>query len=280
MKHLILSIALITTLISFSQDFIKQSVNIKQDGLSYKFYVLDSDEKGVRNYDNEKYYYWFKTQKVISTQGGSSGSLLNGIFQSFYANNQLYEQGNFDKGLKVGEWKKWDNRGTLVRIENWRNGKLSGKQSDFNGNGELTSLTIIKRRITIIEKVDTVITLRGKHVKTVYLDTTGNKVSVSRTTNGLLHGKQESFNAEGKWIYVDYKKGELKVKKEKKTSSTNTSSSATDSSEKESIFKRIFKKKNKSTSSKTDKSETSTNNEKKEPKEKKTKKVKTQKTTE
>ena len=243
MKYFLLTFFAVVRLVTFSQDFIKQSVNIKQDGLSYKFYVLDSDEKGVRNYSNKKYYYWFKTQKVMATQGGSSGSLLNGTFQSFYANNQLSEQGEFEKGLKDGEWKKWDANGNLVRIENWKNGILLGKQSDYNKNGKLTCTTTIKRRITIIEKTDTTITIKGKYSKTVYSDSLGRKIAVKRTKTGLLHGQQETLNNEGKLDKIRYKNGELCQKKEKSKVAKNESS--TETKEKTPLLKRIFKKKEK-----------------------------------
>jgi len=241
MKYFLLTFFAIIRLVSFSQDFIKQSVNIKQDGLTYKFYVLDADEKGVRNYNDKKYYYWFKTQKVMSTQGGSSGSLLDGTFQSFYTNNQLSEQGEFEKGLKDGEWKKWDAGGTLIRIEKWKDGVLRGKQSDYDKKGRLTSTTTIRRRITIIEKVDTIITIKGKHIKTVYSDSLGHTTAVKRTKNGLLHGQQETLNSEGKLDKVQYKNGEVCQKKEKSKEAKNESSA--EAKEKTPLMKRIFKKK-------------------------------------
>lgn len=236
MKYLILHLFLFINLFTFSQELLKQSVNIKQDGLTCKFYVLDQDEKGIKNYNDSKYYYWFKAQKVMSTQGGSSGNLLDGVFQSFYSNNQLFEQGSFEKGLKTGEWKRWDFNGTLIRTENWKNGKLSGKQTEYDGKGQVTSQTYIKRRITVIRKVDTTIVIKGSHTKTTYCDSLGHKTGISRTKNGLLHGKQESLNTEGEWSISRYKNGELCEEKNKE---------ATTEEDKEQVpfYKRIFKKK-------------------------------------
>jgi hypothetical protein len=73
---------------------------LKQDGLQFNFQVLDDDKHGVWLYDQQKFYHWFMSQRVHSTQGESSGVLLNGEFESFYPSKQLCEKGVFSKGLK------------------------------------------------------------------------------------------------------------------------------------------------------------------------------------
>jgi hypothetical protein len=69
-------------------------------------------------------YYWYSSNKIHSTQGGFSGRLLNGAYTEFYLTRNLKEQGTFDKGLKNGTWKNWDEEGKLVKTTHWKKGLL------------------------------------------------------------------------------------------------------------------------------------------------------------
>lgn len=138
MKNFILIITLNILTTSFSQDFDKEiflKYTVRQDNESFQFIVLSGDKKGVIHYDKSKYYYWFKSQKVICTQGGSAGFLLNGKFEAFYENKQLSRKGNFVKGLKNGEWLYWRQDGTLIHTEHWRKGKIRGLEIYFDEKG-------------------------------------------------------------------------------------------------------------------------------------------------
>ncbi len=68
------------------------------------------------------FYYWYSTNIIHTTQGGFSGKLLNGLYTEYYLNKNLKEQGNFKKGLKDGQWKTWNEDGTLVKITAWNDG--------------------------------------------------------------------------------------------------------------------------------------------------------------
>jgi hypothetical protein len=68
------------------------------------------------------FYYWYSSNGIHVSQGGYSGKLLNGIYNEFYPNKNLKEQGNFKKGLKDGTWKDWNEDGTLIQVCDWRNG--------------------------------------------------------------------------------------------------------------------------------------------------------------
>jgi hypothetical protein len=103
---------------------------INQDGYVYQFYILDQDKFSIHRFDTSRVYFWCKTQKLISTQGGASGDLLHGTFEAFYDNKQLAQKGHFKKGLKHGEWIFWKVDGTIDHIEKWKNGKIGAGSKD------------------------------------------------------------------------------------------------------------------------------------------------------
>lgn len=137
----------------------------KQDGLSFQFTVLEDDKHGVWIYDKSKFYYWFKAQKVLSTQGGSSGLLLHGNFESFYENKQLAQKGSFHKGLKNGEWKYWRENGTLLKVENWKKGRQAGEEIIYNEKGEPIATTCYKRNGFTRKTADSLIVSNFKGTK-------------------------------------------------------------------------------------------------------------------
>lgn len=131
---------LFTAFSAFAQNPVKDfylKKSLKQDGLHYQFTVLDDDKHGVWIYNKDKFYFWYKAQKVLSTQGGASGQLLNGSFEAFHENKQLAQKGKFHKGLKDGKWINWRADGSLISIEEWNKGDLCGTCEYFNEKGEL-----------------------------------------------------------------------------------------------------------------------------------------------
>lgn len=73
---------------------------------------------------SDRFYYWYDDNSIHSSQGGYSGKLLNGLYEAYYLNHNLKEQGTFKKGLKDGAWKSWKEDGTLSQAANWKNGVL------------------------------------------------------------------------------------------------------------------------------------------------------------
>lgn len=71
---------------------------------------------------NDRYYFWYMNNVIHSTQGGYNGQLLNGHYVSFYHDKNLKEEGDFDRGLKVGQWKTWNAKGDLTSVTNWNDG--------------------------------------------------------------------------------------------------------------------------------------------------------------
>lgn len=220
---------LLTTLnifVGFSQKFeIENKFHIKQDDKSIIFRVLDTDESQLKKYNSKKHYYWFKSQKILITQGGSSGSLLNGDYESFYKNNQLAEKGLFKKGLKHGVWRFWGQNGILIHQENWSNGIQIGKQLYYSDQGILEKTVLYKSNQVQIIARDTTIIKTKKTVLTTVKDSVGKLIMQSRFKSGQLDGTQINRDQNDSLIKTAYKNGELitkKVKTEKGSSEKKT----------------------------------------------------------
>lgn len=86
---------------------------------------------------SDRLYYWYSGNKINNTQGGFSGSLLNGMYSSYYLNKNLKEKGEFHDGLKNGEWKAWYENGHLRERINYKLGKAHGPFYRYNNAGRL-----------------------------------------------------------------------------------------------------------------------------------------------
>lgn len=232
---------------SFSQKknselYLKRSFNL--NGFQYEFTVLDEDKRGVSHYDQAKFYFWFKSQRVLSTQGASSGQLLNGKFQVFYNSKQLFEKGIFHRGLKHGKWQYWRSDGTLLRTERWKNGTLRGKTLLYDTHGKLTetrkyfkhSLRRTTADSTVCERLD------GSK-RTVWLkDSTGKVVEKHVFKNGFSVAakskatKKVPSNSSAKGSNTE-------VKNDAKTTDATTKDEKASNSP--SRLKRLFKRKSK-----------------------------------
>jgi antitoxin component YwqK of YwqJK toxin-antitoxin module len=267
MQRLIATLFFAIPLFALSQKLEDYSLkhNLKQDGLAMQFTVLDSDQKGIRKYDPLKTYYWYKSQVVLGTQGGSSGQLLHGLFEAFYDNKQLCQKGHYAKGLKQGEWNYWRKDGTLIKTEHWSAGRQTGEQLEYSDNGILRKRTIINGRKTTSFAGDTLIKINGNNRSVTLMDSIGRVQSVARYKDHVLHGKQETLASDGTLTTTVYKNGVLVPAKEKKEKTE-----AASSEEKEPFLKRLknklFKKKKS-----TDNPDENTENKPKKPK--KTKKA-------
>lgn len=90
-------------------------------------------------------YSWYASNKIIETQGGFEGKLLDGLFTSFYLSNNLKEKGMYRKGLKDGEWMTWYEDGKIKAIKSWKQGLKSGSWKEFNSKGELLTEATYKK---------------------------------------------------------------------------------------------------------------------------------------
>jgi len=151
MKNSLFLLATFVAHALFSQSAIKISKgfrSLRQNALFIECMVLEDPVLHKHEFENDKFYHWFQSQHILTTQGGASGQLLHGGYEAFYDSKQLAEKGKFHKGLKHGEWKYWNSNGTLTRIEHWKNGTQLGKTQQFGAAG-VVQYTLIYRRTSI-----------------------------------------------------------------------------------------------------------------------------------
>lgn len=97
--------------------------------------VKEDHRSGLVHTDRE--YHWVRARQLVVTQGGLGGTPLHGPFVAYRDNGQLLERGNFQLGLKEGEWRKWGVAGELVAVDHWRNGLLHGLILRYSAENDL-----------------------------------------------------------------------------------------------------------------------------------------------
>jgi len=125
MKRILLLLLLLTSGSAYAQklpDIGLNKVHITEGDKTIvaEIYPLGSNPKVKA----DLYYYWCNANMIHSTQGGFSGTLLNGHYTEYYLNKNLKEQGAFKKGLKDGIWKTWSEDGTLNQASIWKDGLI------------------------------------------------------------------------------------------------------------------------------------------------------------
>jgi hypothetical protein len=172
----VLILNLISYNILFSQPDERHSrVYVNEPNQSIKTEVLS--KKNSFDADENRTYYWYANNQILSTKGGFDGKLLDGKYSSFYLNNNLKESGNFKNGVKSGEWRSWYETGQLKESIRWKKGMRKGHCEMYNEKGE--------------------------------------KILTSNYKNDLLNGKQLSYQF-GKVLFTKkYKKGAEIIPKEK-----------------------------------------------------------------
>lgn len=120
-------------------------------------------------------YYWFKAGRIHHTQGGYSGSLLNGHFSSFYLTKNLKEEGDFKKGVKSGFWRSWRENGVLERSAYYKKGLEHGRFMIYNDSG------VVRQS--------------------------------GRMKDGKLHGNVKTYFSQDSVTNVFYRNGEVTVRK-------------------------------------------------------------------
>jgi antitoxin component YwqK of YwqJK toxin-antitoxin module len=211
----------------------------------FTFTVLEDDKHGVWHYDNKKFYFWYKAQHVLSTQGNSSGILLHGEFEAFYENKQLARKGKFIKGLKNGQWLYWRHNGTLLKIEHWSNGKQRGIQTFHDKHGNEVESIFIHVRKTHRHANDSLIVTRTRNREeiTTY-DSIGRIKRIEQRKNGALHGVVHTY-LDGKRVNSQRFKNGTEIIKKKASDEGIEASTEEEESKLKAWWSNLFKKKEK-----------------------------------
>ncbi len=175
-------------------------------------------------------YHWYKTRGLHTSQSNYAGELLDGDYLKYYPDNQLAEKGVFKKGLKVSVWNTWHQNGILHTRSLWKNGRLSGRYVKWDSLGNTLEAGRYSRgfkngKWIFYAKGDTIQYKKGK---AVIRDTANDSLQQRTSFFKRVFGKKE-----------DKKEMENNKKKGQREKSQLTEPN------KEGLFKRLFKKKDK-----------------------------------
>ncbi len=112
------------TLPTNAQDGTRRSVRLSLPDRTIQAHVRNNHKAIVPLADRE--YFWCIGQRIMTTQGGFSGDLLDGNYQEFHPNGQLRTKGMLSNGLRTGAWSEWNEAGRLLRVVNWKHGQMHG----------------------------------------------------------------------------------------------------------------------------------------------------------
>jgi hypothetical protein len=125
MKKILLLLFLLISISAYAQKLPDMGLNMVHIVELDKTVVAELDEAGTRtSVKSTLFYFWYAANTIHSTQGGFSGTLLDGGYTEYYLNKNLKEQGSFKRGLKNGTWKNWNEDGTLIQTIIWKNGLI------------------------------------------------------------------------------------------------------------------------------------------------------------
>ena len=112
-------------------------VTINLDESTLKFNTFE-DEEDLLFTNKFRNYYWYKTNELLTTQGGYEGRLLHGEFTELYDSKSLKRKGEFRKGTKQGSWRYWNTEGALTAMTKYRAGRRSGRSLRFDDQGYIS----------------------------------------------------------------------------------------------------------------------------------------------
>lgn len=235
-------ISLVVIFFSFTDPYLIKRVS--DANFRYEFYVTDKKVKPK----SEKTYYWFKGGAIHNAQGGTAGELLDDAFTKMYHSNQLAEQGQFEKGLKIGLWKTWYPNGTLETTQYWSSGLKTGNFYRYDDKGVLIEKGYYKSHIKHGEwidhiKKDTTVYKNGKVFVAPPKLTKEEKAKVKEDEKVAKAAKkaQEKLDKEKKALEKENKKKQKELDKQQKANQPQRVNQPQE--QKESFFKRLFKKK-------------------------------------
>ena len=151
------------------------------------------------------HYHWYYNNAIHVNQGGYEGKLLDGVYQVISKEGKLIVKGNFQKGVKMGEWKRWDIQGELLTVVHWKSGYRDGVSKTFENGSLVNSCVYSKGKLNGL----------SKHYRNDTL------VEKNHYKKGLLHGKQITYQNDTVASEENYRLGkelplkEKKVKREK-----------------------------------------------------------------
>lgn len=118
----------------------------------------------IRDIQPDCNYFWFYNNTICHNLGGYSGKLLHGKYEVFDKTKRMLCSGNFEHGLREGEWITWYNNGQIKDYLSYRKGKIHGIRKTYDSSGNLLSeikyRNNLREGISYYYQADTIITVK------------------------------------------------------------------------------------------------------------------------
>ncbi|MBO9596032.1 MAG: hypothetical protein J7599_24225 [Niabella sp.] len=111
---IILSFAALNT----AAQYYNGQVRVDSLDRSFLFQVTDATPR----LHGHRFYTWFKSGRIHTTEDGYYGKLLHGYYKVVDKERRLLEEGRFKLGAKKGVWRTWHENGrlkTMTRKRLW-----------------------------------------------------------------------------------------------------------------------------------------------------------------
>lgn len=127
----------------------KQFVDYDEKPIDNKFSMFYTETFKTSNTDVNwirKMYYADTTEGTVASVGHSSdmqGKIKEGAFTYYYKNGSKKSEGGFVKNGKEGEWKEWNDAGSLSAVNHFKNDKKAGRNISWHDNKKISDSTIL-----------------------------------------------------------------------------------------------------------------------------------------
>jgi len=117
----------------------------------------------------------------------NGSELKNGEYTQFYPNGQVSSKGMYENNLMTGKWKKWDNKGNLIKEYSTLKGDYDGEEISYNSKGDtIEKNTFNEGILTHLMEYDE----KGKLIKDIKLEEGHNKSILGKWK---IHDKTYEF---------------------------------------------------------------------------------------
>jgi hypothetical protein len=133
----------------------------KKDSLWYN-YAPSGELISAENYKNDllhgKAVYYYKEGQVlehklqVERKVNYQAGKLHGVYQAYFYNGKLKQEGTFEKGLKQGIWTEYNSAGQKVATMKYDKDLLHGWLYTFNKDGSLLSKVLYLDGVALSEK--------------------------------------------------------------------------------------------------------------------------------
>ena len=109
--------------VAFSVISVNAQVIDEENGKTFFYYDTLTNKKV-----KEIFHHTQEIEIFTDNKGNSRDTLIlikSGPYTRYFENGTLECSGTYDRGTKIGVWKYYNNKGKLIRTEQWASGKLT-----------------------------------------------------------------------------------------------------------------------------------------------------------